>query len=174
METAIISIICIALVVFGGMTMSRGFITTVDISTTGLEEVGQRDETIMRTDLTPISTNLESPPGPDPLEIVLENTGQTKLADFSKWDVIIQYYDTSDIYMIEWLPYIEGTPGTLEWTVEEITLNGGPEVFEPDVLNPGEQITLLTYIYPSVGVGTTNMVVVSTPSGITALTYFTR
>ena len=56
METALVSLICIALVIFGGMTMSRGFITSVDSSTMGLEEVGQRNETILRTELSPVST----------------------------------------------------------------------------------------------------------------------
>ena len=47
METAIVSIICIALVIFGGMTMSQGFLNTVDTSTSGLEEMSQRNEIIM-------------------------------------------------------------------------------------------------------------------------------
>ncbi len=172
METAIVSIICIALIVFGGMTMSQGFMTSVDASTVGLEEVGQRDETIMRTELTPISTSLSTPSGPDPLEIVLENTGQTKLADFDKWDVIVQYYDTGSEYHVVWLPYNEDTAGTYEWEVVWIQVDGEPEIFEPNVLNPGEQMMIRTWLYPSVGYGTTNMVIISTPSGVTASTYF--
>ena len=172
METIIVSIICIALIVFGGMTMSQGFMTSVDASTTGLEEIGARDETIMRTELTPVSTYLETPVGPDPLEITLENTGQTRIADFDKWDIIVQYYDDSDAYHVEWLPYIQGTLDTYEWEVVSIEINGQPEIFEQGVLNPEEQITLRTLLEPSVGAGTTNMVVVSTPSGVTASTYF--
>ena len=172
METAIISIICIALVVFGGMTMSQGFITSVDASATGLEEIGQRDESIMRTELTPIDTTCTSPYGPDPLEITLENTGQTKLANFDKWDVIVQYYDFWSNLLIEWLPYTEGTAGTYEWEVVWIRLDGEAETFEPNVLNPGEQIMIRTWLYPSVQSGSTNMVTISTPSGVTASTYF--
>jgi hypothetical protein len=172
METAIVSIICIALVIFGGMTMSHGFMTSVDASTSGLEEVGNRNETIMRTELTPISTNLTLVSGPSPLEIVLENSGQTKMADFEKWDVIVQYYDESGAYHVEWLPY-SATGGTVnEWGVSWIHLNDQPEKFEPGVLNPGEQIMINTQLNPAVGVGTTNMVVVSTPSGVTSSTYF--
>ncbi len=172
METAIISIICIAMVVFGGMTMSQGFMTSVDTSTMGLEEIGQRDEAIMRTELTPISTSLSTPSGPDPLEIILENTGQTKLADFNKWDVIVQYYDSSSDYHVEWLPYNEDTAGTYEWEVVWIRLDGQTEAFEPNVLNPGEQIMLRAWLDPSVGAGTTNMVIISTPSGVTVSTHF--
>ena len=90
METAVVSLICIALIMFGGMTMAQGFLTSVDASTVGLEEIGQRDETIMRTELSAVSA---SQPSASILEVTLENAGQTKLADFDKWDVIVQYYD---------------------------------------------------------------------------------
>jgi hypothetical protein len=171
METVLISIVCIALLVFAGMTMSQGFMTSVDASSAGLNEVGARTETMMRTRLTPISTNLDLVSGPDPLEIVLENTGQTKMADFSEWDVIVQYYDASSNYIVKWLPYSAGG-GTNKWDVGWIRLNGGAETFEPNVLNPGEQIMLETSLDPSANATATGMVVISTPSGITCTTYF--
>jgi hypothetical protein len=172
METVLISIICIALLVFGGMTMSQGFMTSVDASTASLSEIGARTEDVMRTMLTPISTKLTLVPGPDPLEIVLENTGQTKIADFEKWDVIVQYYDDSGVYNVKWLPYSASGGGTNEWGVGWIRLDGQPEKFEPNVLNPGEQIMIETSLDPSVSDNATNMVVISTPSGITCSTYF--
>ena len=169
METAIVSIICIALIVFGGMTMSQGFLTSVDASTAGLEEIGHRDETAIRTGLDAAGSSM---PGADTLEIALENTGQIKLADFDKWDVIVQYYDGSGDYHTEWLPYTAGTPGDNEWEVVSIELEGVAEIFEPDVLNPGETINLRAQLNPPAGAGTTNMVVISTPGGITVSTYF--
>jgi hypothetical protein len=169
METAIVSLICIALVIFGGMTMSQGFLTSVDASTTGLEEVSHRNESIMRTELTPINT---SQPAADTLEITIENTGQTKLADFEKWDIIVQYYDGTGAYHVEWLPYTESTLNANEWEIAWIRFDGDTEVFEPNVLNPGEQIMIRTQLNPAVGADVTNMVVIATPSGITASTYF--
>ena len=169
METTIVSLICIALVVCGGMTMSQGFLTSVDASTTGLEETGQRNETIMRTELSPISTNQ---PASNTLELTLENTGQTKLADFDDWDVIIQYYDGTGTYHIKWLPYTEATLDNDEWEVAWIRLDGAAEIFEPNVLNPEEQIMIRAQLSPAVGTSTTNMAVVATPAGITASTYF--
>ncbi len=169
METAIVSLICIALIVFGGMTMSQGFLTSVDTSTMGLEEIGQRDENIMRTELSAVSA---SQPASNTLEVTLENNGQTKLADFDRWDVIVQYYDGTGTYHIKWLPYTEGTPGDNEWEVAWIRLNEAAEVFEPNVLNPEEQIMIRTQLNPPVGAGTTNMVVITTPNGIPVSTYF--
>jgi flagellar protein FlaF len=169
METIIVSLICIALIVFGGMTMAQGFMTSVDASTTGLEEIGQRDETIMRTELTPVSASLSAS---DTLEVTLQNTGQTKLADFDKWDVIVQYYDGTGAYYTKWLPHTTGTLSNNEWEVLWIRLDGEDELFEPNVLNPEESIMIRAQLDPSVGAGTTNMVVVATPGGITASTYF--
>jgi len=40
------------------------------------------------------------------------------------------------------------------------------------VLNPGEQLLIRTYLVPQTGPGTTNLAVISTPSGVTASTYF--
>jgi hypothetical protein len=172
METAIVSIICIALVIFGGMAMSNGFMSSVDASTMGLQEIGDSNDNIMRTELSPVSTSIELAAGADPLEIVLENTGQIKLADYDKWDVIIQYFDDSDIYHVQWLPYVPATTATYEWDVGWIKMEGQTEVFEPGVLNPGEQIMIKTKLDPSVGADTMNMVVISTPSGVTCSTYF--
>jgi hypothetical protein len=169
METAIVSLICIALIVFGGMTMSQGFLTSVDASTAGLEEVGHRDELAMRTGLSAVSTSM---PSSNTLEVTLENSGQIKLAEFDKWDIIVQYYDGNGSYHTRWIPYTEGTLGDNEWEVAWIRLDGGAEIFELDVLNPEEQIMIRAQFNPSVGDGTTNMVVVSTPGGITASTYF--
>ena len=169
METAIISIICIALIVFGGMTMSQGFITSVDTSTTGLEEISQRDEDMIRTELIPTTTDM---PSADTLELTLENTGQTRLSDFEAWDIIVQYYDGTGTYHVEWLPYTEGALGDNQWEVVWIKLDGDNEVFEPGVLNPEEEIMVRAQLNPPVGANTTNMVVTSTHSGVTASTYF--
>ena len=169
METAIVSIICIALIAFGGMTMSRGFMTSVDSSTTGLDAVGQRNETIMRTEIIPLSATL---PSGNTLEITVENSGQTRLADFDKWDVIVQYYDAASTYHIAWLPYTKEALGDNEWQVAWIRINGAAETFEPNILNPKEQMLIRAQLNPEAGSGTTNMAVIATPSGITASTYF--
>ncbi|MGD0795133.1 MAG: hypothetical protein ABR958_06060 [Dehalococcoidales bacterium] len=169
METAVVSIICIALIAFGGMTMSRGFMTSVDTSARGMDTAGQRNETIMRTELTPISTSL---PSGNTLDITLENSGQTRLADFDKWDVIVQYYSSNSTYHIVWLFYTKEALGDNEWQVAWIRFNGAPVAFEPNILNPKEQMLIRAQLNPAPGPGTTNMAVITTPNGITASTYF--
>ena len=175
METAIISIICIALIVVGGMTMSQGFLYSVDTTTLGMETVVERDEGIMRTNLATISASyLPS----NTLEVALQNNGQTKLNDFAKWDVIVQYYDAGGAYYVIWLPYTENvTLGDNQWRKEGIYLdaqNLTAEVFEPGILNPGEEMVIEAKVNPIVGTGTTNLVVTSTSSGIPASISFTN
>lgn len=176
METVLISIICIALMVFGGMTMSQGFMTSVDTSTMGLNEMEQMTDSIMRTELTPISADYYEISGNDRVDIVLENTGQTKIADFEKWDVIVQYRTNPATYNVIWLPYTEAVAQNPpnEWGWVWIRLDGEDETFEPNILNPGEQIMIRTYLSPAAGDDYVNMVTISTPGGVTCSTYFIR
>jgi hypothetical protein len=82
------------------------------------------------------------------------------------------YYDGTGTYHIVWLPYTKEALGDNEWEVAWIRINGVAEVFEPNVLNPKEQMLIRAQLDPAVGAGTTNMAVIATPSGITASTYF--
>ncbi len=171
METAVVSLVCIALIVFGGMTMSRGFITSVDSTAMALDKMGQRDEKILRTELSPTNATLNSSTD---LHITLRNSGQTKLADFDRWDVIVQYHDSVGVYYITWLPYTAGVPGSNQWRNYAIYQDGLPEVFEPNILNPGEDMEIEANLSPAVGRHTTNLVVVSTSNGIPASIVFYR
>ena len=172
METVIVSIFCIVLVLFGGMAMSQGFLTSVDTTTTGLEEVSSRGEDIMRTELATVNTTM---PSSDRLYVRLRNNGQTKVADFDRWDVIVQYYDSGGSYYVKWLPYTQGVLGDNEWQKSQIYLdNEDPEAFEPGIVNPREIIEIEAKLNPAVGSNTTNMVVIATPNGIPASVYFSR
>jgi len=151
--------------VFGGMTMTQGFLSSVDSSTVGWDEMEARDEEIMRTKLATVNASM---PSLSLLELTLRNSGETKLADFADWDVIVQYYDSGGGYYVKWLPYTEGTPGGNEWTVEGIYLDGETEVLETGILNAGEEVVIEAKLDPPVGVDTTNLVVTSTPNGIPA------
>ena len=164
METAVISLMCIALVVFGGMTMSRGFLTSADYTAHGVEEISVRDGEIMRTGLDESGATGLS--WANTQRAIVENTGQTKLAGFSKWDVIVQYYDGGGTYYVKWLPYTEGALGDNEWQRTAIYLNGQPEVFEPGILNPGEEMLIDAKLSPSPQQGTNANVIIASPNGV--------
>ena len=172
METVIVSIICVVLIILGGMTLSQGFLTSADTTSVALEEMGMRDKEITRTELTPHEINVDGTGSI--LNIMLENMGQTKLADFNNWDLIVQYYDGSGQYHAVWLPYQAGALSDNEWTVSGIYLESNPESFEPNILNPGERIGIQAQLNPAVGANTTNMLVACTPNGIPVSIYFVR
>ena len=92
------------------------------------------------------------------------------MRDFAHWDVVLQYSDATGSYFIEWLPFSSAaTPGDNEWVVDAIYLDEQvptPEVFNPGILDPGEEIVVLAKVNPSVGSGTNNLATVSTPNGV--------
>ena len=162
MATAIVSIICIAMIVVGGMSLSQGILTSADSAAISVQEISVREGEIMRTNLTGVSSSI---PSSNTLLATIENSGQTKLASYNKWDFIVQYYDANDNYYVTWLPYNQGVLSNNQWQETGITLNGQPEVFEPDILNPEEQISLEARLNPSVGYRAVVMTVAA-PNGI--------
>ena len=102
------------------------------------------------------------------VNVTLRNEGDTKLADFDQWDVIIQYYDDFDEYYIKWLPYAQ--PGD-KW-VEIFPPEA--QVFDPDILNPGEEMVVQISVSPLVKESSSKLVTIVTPNGIAASTVFTH
>ncbi|HSW58614.1 MAG TPA: hypothetical protein VLH15_09440 [Dehalococcoidales bacterium] len=167
METAFVTIICVALMVIGGMTMSQGFLSSVDSTTKNIRVLSQRDQEIMRTNILIQSAHQTAP---DRLMLKVKNIGQTKLAGFQKWDVIVHSQDASSQIFVTWLPYDSAGPGINSWNIQGIYLDSEglvPEVFEPGILNPDEEMVFLCILDPQVGPNTVNLVSVSTPNGVT-------
>jgi len=171
METAFVSIICIALLVIGGMTMSRGFLTSLDNTSINMDSISQRNEEIMRTNLNILEVS-QLPA--NVLQVRISNTGQVKLADYSRWDVIVHYMDSGGIYSVTWMPYTISSPGSSEWTVDAIyTESGMPEVFEPNIFNPDEEMVLEIKLAENIKKDSENLVVLTTPNGVTVTKSFT-
>ncbi len=96
MTTAVVSIICIALIILGGMAMSQGFLTSADTTALSIEEISAREGDIMRTETDTIRAEPLS--WADLLRVTVDNSGQNKLASFNKWDFIVHYYDGGGTY----------------------------------------------------------------------------
>ncbi len=94
------------------------------------------------------------------VEIVIRNDGNTSLANFDCWDVIVRYGEGG----VQWLPYSSAVPG---WTVSSFSLGEGPEVFDPNILNPGEELTARLKLSPGVSKDYTNLATVATLNGVT-------
>ncbi|HEY90209.1 MAG TPA: hypothetical protein G4O07_00070 [Dehalococcoidia bacterium] len=95
------------------------------------------------------------------------NQGEASLTEFAKWDIIIQYENGTATYMIY---TTSTTPGSNEWTVAGIyLLSEDPEVFDPGILDPGEQMKLSLNVDPAISPGETVRITVSTPNGVKSM-----
>ena len=164
MAAAVVSIICIALIVIGGMTLSQGILTSSDSAALSVNTISVREGDIMRTNIN-ILRAAELTWGND-LRIIVKNTGQTKLSSYDKWDLIVTYVDTVGSIHTTWLLYTADTvPGNNEWTRAKIGLEGPYEYFEPGILNPGEEMTMLAHLDPKPGAAN-GSVSLTTPNGV--------
>jgi hypothetical protein len=164
MATLVVSIICLALIIMGGISMSQGILSSADATALSVEEISVREGEIMRTDVSAVRA--ENLSWADLLRITVENNGQTKIAGFNKWDLFVHYYDGGGSYHTEWLPFTEGDAAANEWQKATILLNGQPEFFEPGIVNHQEELVILANISPLPRDGTFGDVTIVTPNGV--------
>jgi hypothetical protein len=165
MAAAFVTIICIAMIVVGGMTLSQGILTSADSAALSVETISVREGDIMRTDIDVLRASQLSWGGDD-LRITVKNSGQTKLASYDKWDLIATYETSDGTMHSTWLPYTASMLTNNEWTKARIGLNGPFEYFEPGILNPGEEMVILAKLSPLPGNTTTGDISLTTPNGV--------
>ena len=95
------------------------------------------------------------------LTVTGDNTGTTSIADFSFMDVIVQY--SSGTNSPERLTFTTASApaSTGEWA--EVAVSGN---FEPNILNPGETLTIKAMLTLKTS-DSTGTVTVGTPNGVT-------
>ena len=173
METAITGLIVITVLLLAILTLSHSFLSSQDAILQSWQEMEERVGERARTDISTLGATTDPVLG-NTVEVTLRNEGDTKLADFDQWDVILQYIDSDSDDHTEWYPY---GAGANTWGVEGIYLDaseGTGEIFDLDILNPGEEMVIQIWVSPTVGAPTTNLATVVTPNGISASTVFTH
>jgi hypothetical protein len=173
METAITALIVISLLVLSILMVTERSLSAQATFSESLRQMQEGIEERSRTGITPIKA--ETKASGATIEITLKNTGNTKLADFGQWDVILEY-DTGGGWQTRWYSYTASSSAN-QWTVANIYLNAAaltPEIFEPKIFNPGEEMVIQVNVSPAVGSPTTNWATIATPNGISASTVFTR
>ena len=115
---------------------------------------------------------IETLGGSNSVSLRVVNRGQSNLAEYAKWDIITQYEDGT----VNYISYTtEPSPGSNQWVVEGLyMLDGNPEVYDPDILNPGEQMKLIMNLDPAIGLRETVRITVSTPNGVKSQCLVTR
>jgi archaellum component FlaF (FlaF/FlaG flagellin family) len=167
METSIPALLVAAILMITTVVMARSGYTSVDKLGQSWQVMEDRLGQQARTELTVVSTQVD-PSGAN-ITVQLRNDGQTKVADYARMDVLVQYFTESAERYVTWIPYTSGALGSNTWTVASIA----NDTFEPNVLNPGETLEMTIRINPTLGTGTTAWVIVSTENGVTATAYVT-
>jgi hypothetical protein len=170
MDTVITAVIIVALLVLTILGLAQSSLSAQASIAQSSGAMQARAGERARTNLTALGG--QTTPLGDYVQITVKNSGSTKLSSFSQWDVILQYSDGANS-QIKWYPYGNAVN---QWN-QQIYQTATPplaEVFEPGILNPGEEMIITVSVSPKVGTGTTNMAVVSTPNGITASTVYTH
>ena len=172
MENAIVAIISMAIILGGTLTMMLGSIPSIDTLSTSWKDMAERSGEIRRTEIAASSYDILDAGAQ--VEITISNDGEVSFGDFGSWDVIVEY-DSDAGSCVEWLPYTTSNPPeNNEWTVDGIYFSSDPETIEPNILNPGEEMTILVQLDPPVAQQTTNLAIISTPNGIDSQIIFER
>ncbi|MBK6326926.1 MAG: hypothetical protein KA362_14925 [Chloroflexi bacterium] len=175
METILTAFIVLALILFASLTIFTGYLNAQDTLRASWQEMQTRLSDQMHTDLTPILAQTKSSGAV--IELTLRNDGDTRLADFADWDVIVEYYTPPGDLAVGWYSYNVGEPAAGEWSVIGIYIDAATaegEVFEPGILNPGEEVLLRLRALPPVGPSTTNMLTIAAENGVSASMQFVR
>lgn len=91
----------------------------------------------------------------------------------------IEYYSqsgNSDLN-IAWLTSTSTPPASGQWAVKGIYMDAGTEeaeVYERNVFNPGEEMTITLTISPAIPASTDNLVTIGAPNGIRLSAPFSR
>jgi hypothetical protein len=152
METAIPALVIIALLLLASVTLADQLLSSHEAAAESWLRMEERELDRSRTKISILDARA---PFGTMVEVEVSNEGQTKLADFEQWDVILRTSDTVDWY------------GYDAWDVQI------DDIIEPYILNPGEAMTLTLTLPVTAPVGSDNLVVVTTPNGVSASRVFT-
>ena len=169
METILVSLVSLALIIISSVTMAISTMQSQNKIADSWKQMEAQSVNVSRTDIVALPA-LSYTGGV--IDFTVKNDGQTNLNAFSKWDVIVQYQDGGVSYLTYTAAY---PPADNEWTVKGIYSSGeNPEIFDPDVLDPGELMIVSVVLNPAVGSGDTCRITISTPNGIKSQTQVTR
>jgi len=171
METAIVSLVCVAILLIGTVTTVMTSFNAAGKVADSLREWEKQSTLVRATDITltpPSNYNGGT------IELWINNTGSIGLADFGKWDLIAQW-QSSKVDQVGYLSNVSGAPGANQWSVSGIYMaDGSGEEMEPGILNVGEKMRVLISLSPAMDRNDICMITVSCVSGVTAECMFQR
>jgi archaellum component FlaF (FlaF/FlaG flagellin family) len=165
METSIPALLVAAILMITTVVLAGSGYASLDSLGQSWQVMEERLGEQTHTELTVVEATVDG--SLTNITVRLRNDGQTKAADYARMDVVVQYFSETGSRYVHWIPYTSGALQSNTWTV--VTISN--DVFEPNVLNPGEVLEMQIRINPAMGTGTTGWVIVATENGITVSAY---
>jgi len=168
MENVLTALVVMFLFIYGTFTLTQTVITSHDVMQTSMRDLEARSLERLQTSLTLVSAHVVD--SGSTVELVVRNDGSSSLIDFEDWDLIIEYFDTTDpaVYHIEWLPYDQGAAaGT--WTTTGLYLDADQEQDElqnRSIFDPDEFLIVRAYLLPPVGIGNLARIHLASENGV--------
>ena len=171
-ECAVTAIITVALLLSGLGLLAQASFKSADTLTDAWKRMEVRAGEIARTAIAVLWTTDSNPEW----DITISNSGEAQLLDLPSWDLIVFYTLPNGTQEQRWLPYTEASsPSDNQWTVTGIYLDAAtldPEIFHPDILDPGEEMVIRLRLNPPPKPGVNHLAVIGTPNGISTSTIF--
>lgn len=140
-----------------------------------VKESGKLYGAISRTELTSLGVSVISAGAT--VDWSVANSGQTQLRLYENWDLVIVYQDSPGAGLqAQHLTYTtSASPAAGEWTVTGVYTDAGTltgEVFNPGIVDPGEEFIIRAQLSPAISTPTTNTVTLAVENGVTVSAQF--
>lgn len=173
METIISSLIILMLVVFSVSSYSSAIVESQQLTADGWQAAQAR---VAEQNSTSIAFASQEA-GIDYIDATLLNDGDTSLANMHEWDIFISAYNQAGSLIVTWLPYEQADTFGNWWQDSGLYMDaagGSPEVYEPKVFNPGEELVIRIWLPGGLQSDSAVMLNIVTDSGAQARTIFTQ
>lgn len=174
MENVLTGFVVVFLILFAALTLSSKAVANQQAVQSAWQQMEKRYDDQARTQFQPVRAKISSDGAT--LEFAYRNIGSTRLTNFARWDVILEY-DDSSAHRVGWLRYAPQDPLAGEWTVKSISSDSAgeqPEAVERGIWNPGETLILQIKLAPPVAPGKTVNTLLAAPNGVNASFLYRR
>jgi hypothetical protein len=176
LSNLILALITVAIVIGAITGFAQGSVRPQATLSNSYKAMEARAGEAARTGMASLSVSVQSAGAR--VDWTIRNSGQTKLRDFSGWDMVIQYQDQPTTgWVIKRLAYTTANPpGTNQWTVTGIYLTAPttPEKYEPGIVNPSEEFVIRMQLSPAIAQNTNNSLTLAVLNGVTATALFSN
>ncbi|NLD43869.1 MAG: hypothetical protein GX657_10275 [Chloroflexi bacterium] len=172
MDTVLVALLVMMMMLHGVMTVATGWTSAQELTSAAWADMAARTSERASTGLRIIDVEASG----STVLVTVQNSGEVRLAGFDAWDVILHCHTALGQYRIERLPLAGGALPGEGWSVQGLYLQAAErraEVYEPGVLNPGEEMIIRASLSVPLAEEATHLLVVGTPNGVTSSRQFT-